>query len=87
MLRPGTDGGARLEVRDRGPGISESVRAHLFEPGSTTKDRGTGLGLALARGLARQHGGELTLEDRDSGGCTAVLTLPARPPTVAEESA
>ena len=70
------DGGARVEVVDSGTGVTEAVRAHLFEPGTTTKTRGTGLGLALARGLARQHGGDLTLENRAGGGCTATLTLP-----------
>ncbi len=78
VLLPGPSGGARVEVRDRGPGIAPDVSAHLFQPGATTKERGTGLGLALARGLARQHAGELSLEDRDGGGCTATLTLPAR---------
>jgi two-component system, NtrC family, sensor histidine kinase HydH len=78
VLLPGSEGDTRMEVRDRGPGIPAAVRAHLFEPGSSTKERGTGLGLALARGLARQHGGDLLLEDREGGGCTAILTLPTR---------
>jgi two-component system sensor histidine kinase HydH len=80
---------ARVEVRDRGTGLSESVRARLFEPGVTTKARGSGLGLALARGLVRQHGGELTLMDREGGGCVAALTLPTRRPasTVEGEAA
>jgi two-component system, NtrC family, sensor histidine kinase HydH len=86
-LLPLRAGGARIEVRDRGPGISPAVRAHLFEPGSTTKARGTGLGLALARGLARQHGGDLSLEDRGGGGCIATLTLPAKPALTAGEAA
>ncbi|QSQ21969.1 HAMP domain-containing histidine kinase [Pyxidicoccus parkwayensis] len=71
---------SRVEVRDRGPGLPASVRQRLFEPGVTTKARGSGLGLALARGLVRQHGGELTLGDREGGGCVAALTLPARQP-------
>lgn len=86
LLR-GSEGGARVEVRDRGPGIPPAVRAHLFEPGSTTKERGTGLGLALARGLARQHGGDLSLEDRERGGCIATLTLPPRRALTAGEAA
>ena len=74
-----TDTGARVEVRDRGPGIDKSMRQHLFEPGMTTKERGSGLGLALARALARQHGGDVSLEDREGGGSVAILTLPREP--------
>lgn len=77
VLLAAPTGGARVEVRDLGPGIPAAVRAHLFEPGATTKERGTGLGLALARALARQHGGDVDLADREGGGCTATLTLPA----------
>jgi len=85
-LRSDEDGRARAEVLDRGRGIDASVREHLFEPGVTTKSTGTGLGLALSRGLARQHGGELTLEDREGGGCVATLTLPERSAVPEEES-
>jgi signal transduction histidine kinase len=81
------DGGVRVQVQDQGPGVSEEVRTRLFEPGATTKERGTGLGLALARGLARQHGGDLRLENRPTGGCVATLVLPGKKETITREVA
>lgn len=72
------DGETTVEIRDFGGGISPDVRAHLFKPGTTTKEQGNGLGLAMARGLARQHGGDVSLENRQPTGCTARLFLPGR---------
>lgn len=64
-------GGVRIRVEDDGPGIPESVRESLFQPFVTTKDRGTGLGLPLARKVAEEHGGSLTAfrSDRLGGAC------------------
>jgi signal transduction histidine kinase len=72
------DGGAALiEVKDRGPGLDGAARASLFRPFFTTKEKGTGLGLALAKKVADAHGGTLALEDREGGGTVARLAVPA----------
>ena len=70
------DGGAVVEVGDRGAGLAPEARASLFRPFFTTKDQGTGLGLALAKKVADAHGGALALEDREGGGTVARLAVP-----------
>jgi len=71
-----------IRVRDRGPGVPASRREDIFRPFVRLSDRitegvaGTGIGLGIARDLARSHGGDLTLETADSGGCTFLWTLP-----------
>jgi len=67
---------ARVEILDRGPGLPEALRQRLFEPYVSTKKRGSGLGLSLVRDIARQHGGQATLEDRPDGGARARFSLP-----------
>jgi len=68
----------RIEVRDRGPGMSEAVLRQAWLPFYSTKRSGTGLGLALAREIAEAHGGHLRLANREGPGLSATITLPAQ---------
>ena len=78
------DTAERLTIRvlDDGPGIAEGELEQAFEPffrGEASRSRetgGTGLGLGIARNIARAHGGELVLRNRSEGGLEAILTLP-----------
>ena len=78
---------AWLEVLDRGPGLPDAVRERLFEPYVSTKNRGSGLGLSLVRDIAAQHGGRITLENREGGGAKARLSLPLLPETATTRDA
>jgi len=69
---------AVVEVRDNGPGIPAALRERVLEPFFTTKSRGGGLGLPIARRSAELHGGSLALSCPESGGTIATVTLPLR---------
>ncbi len=59
--------GVQLQVRDYGPGFSEEVLAHLFEPYVTTKSRGTGLGMAIVKKIVEEHSGQIGAENLADG--------------------
>jgi signal transduction histidine kinase len=79
--RPG-ERGVRIEVEDDGPGVAPEVRERLFEPFVTTKDvgKGTGLGLAVCRGLVESAGGSISLDATYQGGARFVVDLPGAAP-------
>ncbi|MCB9637791.1 MAG: hypothetical protein H6727_02660 [Myxococcales bacterium] len=65
-----------VDFIDKGRGVSPENREHIFEPFFTTKSNGTGLGLALARDLARLNDGDLILLETGVGGSAFRLLLP-----------
>jgi nitrogen fixation/metabolism regulation signal transduction histidine kinase len=69
-------GAVRIDVHDRGPGMSDAVLTNALVPFYSTKRSGTGLGLALAREIAEAHGGRITLANRDGGGLAVTIILP-----------
>jgi len=71
------EGGARLTVRDTGPGLDAATAARAMEPFFTTRDGAAGLGLAQVHAFARQSGGVLALTGAEGEGVEATLTLPA----------
>ena len=64
-------------VRDTGRGMAEDVLARIGTPFFTTREEGTGLGVALARATMVRHGGTLEYESRPGEGTVATVTLPA----------
>lgn len=71
------DGMAAIVVEDNGPGIPAELRQRIFHPFFTTKETGTGLGLAIVHRIVEAHGGRITAGQRQGGGASFVLALPA----------
>ena len=73
-----TDHGAdcRIDVIDQGPGMPPEVREKAFEAFYTTKHRGTGLGLPIARRVIEGHKGKIEIQVPPTGGTVVSITLP-----------
>lgn len=78
------DGTLTLAVSDSGPGVAEADRAHIFEPGfrgsAAGGTSGSGLGLALAKRFAQEHGGSIELLSSTASGAQFVVKLPGAQP-------
>ncbi len=68
------DQSLHIQIKDNGPGIDEAVRSRIFEPFVTTKNEGTGLGLAVVRQIVEEHHG--TISATNDGGACITLTFP-----------
>lgn len=79
------EGVVRIVVDDAGPGVAPADREPLFDrlsrqPSARRGSAGLGLGLPLAREIARRHGGDCTIAESPKGGCRATLSLPSAEP-------
>ncbi|HVF43013.1 MAG TPA: ATP-binding protein, partial [Pyrinomonadaceae bacterium] len=79
-------GEVSVEFEDTGTGMTEDVRARIFDPLYTTKarGRGTGLGLVVVRQALAEHGGRIEVESRAGAGSRFRLTFPAAPSLIVE---
>lgn len=70
---------ARIDIEDNGPGIPDALLSRIFDPFFTTKEvgKGTGLGLSITIGIVKEHQGTIKVENRENGGATFSLLLPA----------
>lgn len=70
-----------IEVSDTGPGISEDVLAHIFEPFYTTKEagKGTGLGLSMVYGIIENHQGSISAKSEPGKGTSFLIKFPVKP--------
>ena len=68
-------GNITIEVEDNGPGVPEDLRTKIFVPFFTTKEQGSGVGLALARQVMTAHGGFIRVADSAAGGAKFTLTF------------
>jgi len=69
-----------VSVADTGPGIDPRIASQLFQPFTTTKREGMGIGLSISRTIIESHGGQITMEPNPGGGSIFRFTLRAVTP-------
>ena len=67
-----------IQVKDDGSGMSEEIRANIFNLYFTTKPKGTGIGLSIVQRIIYEHGGIITVESEPGNGTTFIIRLPIR---------
>jgi PAS domain S-box-containing protein len=67
---------ASVTVRDTGPGMTDEIKARMFEPFFSTKSEGTGLGMAICHSLVTQHGGDIVVRSELGHGAELEIVLP-----------
>ena len=74
---PGSEAHVAIVVEDEGPGMDEATVARVFEPGFSTKGRGSGVGLTVSQRVVEQHGGTLSIDTAPGRGTRVTVTVPA----------
>jgi signal transduction histidine kinase len=74
--RSSRPGSVSIYVTDTGEGIPEENRARIFDPLFTTKPKGVGLGLTVAKRLVEAHNGKISVQSGEKAGCTFTITIP-----------
>jgi signal transduction histidine kinase len=75
VAAPYNGGGVRIEIRDHGPGVPPEMAQRIFDPYSTGKAGGTGLGLALVKQTIEMHGGSIEVGNTPGGGATFIVQM------------
>jgi signal transduction histidine kinase len=74
---PGQPGRVAVDIADDGPGQDPATVARMFEPGFSTKGRGSGVGLTVSQRVVEQHGGALDIDTSPGRGTRVAVILPA----------
>jgi signal transduction histidine kinase len=78
--------GYRVEIADSGEGIDPANLTHVFEPFFSTKQGGTGLGLALTQQIVVEHGGTISVDSKKGEGTTFTIRVPTAPTDTQRDS-